>query len=178
MPLVRQLAAQAQDRIKAVVFGGLVPLGCAAFGTAVDEDIATVFAGKLYRLHQAATVLGAVAGVYIDVLAPKAFGAVIGVAIALDGKATLSAGEIFNVPLEFFVHFVHLDYRAEAIGIRHPQQAEAARRSCGTSRDAVAAGEQLSDGLRRHCAAADFDHRADENPHHVAQEAVGLDFKD
>ena len=104
MSLVRQFATQAQDRIKAVVFSGFVPLGDTAFDTAVDEDITTAFDGKSHRLHQTATVLSAVAWVYIDVLAPEAFRAVIGVAIALRVKATISTGEIFNVPLEFFVH--------------------------------------------------------------------------
>jgi len=70
----------------------------------VDEDVFAAFDGKAHRLHQAATVFGAVAWIYIDVLAPEAFGAVVGVAIALHGKATIFAGKIFNVPLEFFVH--------------------------------------------------------------------------
>ena len=117
-PLVRQFAAYTQYSIKAVVFGGLIPFDNTAFGTAVNEDIIAAFAGKSHRLHQAATAFGAVAWVDIDVLAPEAFGAVVGVAIALHGKATISASKIFNVPLEFFVH---LGYRAKAIGVRHPQ---------------------------------------------------------
>ena len=58
------------------------------------------------------------AWIYIDMLAPEAFGAVIGIAIALHGDATIPASKVFNVPLEFFAH---LDYRAKAIGVRHPQ---------------------------------------------------------
>ena len=173
--LIWQFATQTQDRIKAVVFGGLVVFDRAALGAAVDEDIIAAFDGKSHWLHQAATVFGAIAWVYIDVLAPEAFGAVVGVAIALHGKATISASKIFNVPLEFFVH---LGYRAKAIRVLHPQQAETTCRSCGTGCGAVAAGEQVGDGLRWLRTAADFDHRADENPHHVAEEAVGLDFKD
>jgi len=102
--LVRHFAAQTQDRIKAVVFGGFIPFENAAFDTAVDEDVIAAFDGKPHRLHQTATALGAIAWIYIDVLAPEAFGAVIGIAIALHGDATIPAGKIFNVPLKFFVH--------------------------------------------------------------------------
>ena len=62
--------------------------------------------GKSYRFHHALTERGSVAGVDIDVSAPEAFWTVIGVAVARDGGATMCAGEIFNVALEFFVHWL------------------------------------------------------------------------
>ena len=104
VPLGWQFAAQTQDRIKAVVFDGFIPFENAAFDTAVDEDVIAAFDGKPHRLHQTATALGAIAWIYIDVLAPETFGAVIGIAIALHGDATIPASKIFNVPLKFFVH--------------------------------------------------------------------------
>ena len=66
--------------------------------------------GKPYRFHHALTERGSVAGVDIDVLAPEAFWTVIGVAISLDSSTTLFAGEIFNVALEFFVHWLALTF--------------------------------------------------------------------
>lgn len=68
------------------------------------QDISAVLYGKAYRLHQTLTGCGSVARVDINVSAPETFRTVIGVAISLDGGATLRAGEIFNVALEFFVH--------------------------------------------------------------------------
>ena len=65
-----------------------------------------MFYGKVYRFHQAATGRGSVAGVYVNVLAPEAFWTVIGVAVPLDGDTTTCTDEIFNVPLEFFVHWL------------------------------------------------------------------------
>ena len=60
---------------------------------------------KRYRFHHASTERGSVAGVDINVSAPETFRTVIGVAVSFDGGATLGAGEIFNVPLKFFVHW-------------------------------------------------------------------------
>ena len=69
-----------------------------------------MFYRKAYRFHQAVTGRGSVAGIHVNVLAPEAFWTVIGIAVPLDGGATLCAGEIFNVALEFFLHRLVLDY--------------------------------------------------------------------
>ena len=61
--------------------------------------------GKPYRFHHALTGRGSVAGVNINVSAPETFWAVIGVAISLDRSTTMGADEIFNMALEFFVHW-------------------------------------------------------------------------
>lgn len=70
----------------------------------MGEDIIAVFYGESDRFHQAVTGCRSVAGIYIDVLAPKAFRAVVSVAVSFDGDTTMCAGEIFNVSLEFFAH--------------------------------------------------------------------------
>lgn len=69
-----------------------------------------MFYSKAYRLHQAATGRGSVAGVHINMPTPEAFRTVIGVAVPLDSSTTLRAGEIFNVALEFFVHWLVLTF--------------------------------------------------------------------
>ena len=60
---------------------------------------------KRYRCHHALTERGSVAGVDINVSAPETFWTVVGIAISLDGGTTLGTDEIFNVALEFFVHW-------------------------------------------------------------------------
>ncbi len=61
-----------------------------------------MFYRKVYRFHQAMTERRTVAGIHVNVLAPKAFWTVIGVAVTLDSGTTMRTGEIFNVALEFF----------------------------------------------------------------------------
>ena len=63
-----------------------------------------MFYGEPYRFHHALTERGPVAGVDINVSAPEAFRAVIGVAVPVDSGTTMCAGKILNVALEFFVH--------------------------------------------------------------------------
>ena len=65
-----------------------------------------MFYRKVYRFHQAVTGRRAVAGIHVNVLAPETFWTVIGIAVPLDGGATLCAGEIFNVALKLFVHWL------------------------------------------------------------------------
>ncbi len=64
-----------------------------------------MFYGKTYRFHQAVTGCGAVTGVDINMSAPEAFWAVVGVAVSVDGDTALRADEIFNMALKFFVHW-------------------------------------------------------------------------
>ena len=71
----------------------------------MGKDIITVFYRKVYRFHQAVTERGSVARVHVNMPTPEAFRTVIGVAVPLDGGTTTCAGEIFNVALEFFVHW-------------------------------------------------------------------------
>ena len=70
----------------------------------MGEDVVAVFYGKSDRLHQATTGCRTIARVHIDVSAPEAFRAMVGVAVSFDSGATVRAGEIFNVALESFVH--------------------------------------------------------------------------
>ena len=74
------------------------------------QDIIAVLYSKRYRFHHALTARGSVAGVDINVSAPEAFWTVIGVAISRDGGTTLFTGEIFNVALEFLVHWLALTF--------------------------------------------------------------------
>lgn len=69
-----------------------------------------MFYSKRYRCHHALTERGSVAGVDINVSAPETFWTVIGVAISCDRGTTLGTGEIFNVTLEFFVHWLVLTF--------------------------------------------------------------------
>ena len=72
------------------------------------KNIIAVFYSKAYRFHHALTERGSVAGVDIDVSAPEAFWTVIGVTVSVDGDTALRTGEIFDVALEFFVHWLAL----------------------------------------------------------------------
>ena len=69
-----------------------------------------MFYRKVYRLHQAVTGRRSVAGIHVNVSAPEAFRTVIGVAVTLNSSTTLRADEIFNVALEFFVHWLVPDH--------------------------------------------------------------------
>lgn len=71
----------------------------------MGKDISAVFYGKRYRCHHALTERGPVTGIDINVSAPKAFWTVIGITVSLNSSTTLRAGEIFNVALEFFLHW-------------------------------------------------------------------------
>ena len=77
-----------------------------------------MFYSKVYRFHQAVTGRRAVPWVHVNVLTPKAFWTVIGVAVALDGGTTLRAGEIFNVALESFVHWLISVFSASRSTVR------------------------------------------------------------
>lgn len=57
------------------------------------------------RLHHTETGCSAVAGMNIDVSAPEAFWAVVGIAVSCDGGTTMSADEIFNVASKSFAHW-------------------------------------------------------------------------
>ena len=70
----------------------------------MGQDITAAFYSEAYRLHQAATGCGSVAGVHVNMSAPEAFWTVIGVTVTFDGGTTMCTGEILNVALEFFVH--------------------------------------------------------------------------
>ena len=63
-----------------------------------------MFYGESDWFHQATTERSAVSGINIDVLAPEAFWTVVGVAVSFDSRATMRAGEIFNVALKSFIH--------------------------------------------------------------------------
>lgn len=56
------------------------------------------------RFHHAATGCSTVSGIDIDVSAPEAFWAVVGITVSCDGSTTISTDEIFDVALESFAH--------------------------------------------------------------------------
>ena len=68
------------------------------------QDIIAVFYSKSDRFHHALTKCSSIAGVDIDVSAPEAFWTMIGITVSYDLSATMCAGKIFNVALEFFLH--------------------------------------------------------------------------
>ena len=70
----------------------------------MGQNIIAVFYRKAYWLHQAETGRRSVAGIHVNMPAPEALWAVIGIAVPLDRGTTLHADKIFNVALEFFVH--------------------------------------------------------------------------
>ena len=76
----------------------------------MGKDIITVLYGKPYRFHHALTERGSVARVNINMLAPEALRTVVGVAVSTDGGTTMRASKVFNVALEFFVHWLALAF--------------------------------------------------------------------
>ena len=66
---------------------------------------------------------------------------------------------------------------AHLLRVAHAQQAEAPRRGGGAGKGAVGAPEQLQELPRAPLPLSDLDHGAHEGPHHVPQEAVGLDLE-
>ena len=76
----------------------------------MGQDIITVLYGKPDRFHQALTGRGSVAGVDINMSAPEAFRTVVGVAVSVDGGTTMRASKVFNVALEFFIHWLALAF--------------------------------------------------------------------
>jgi hypothetical protein len=95
---------QCQQQVKVVVRGGVVVFDVPAELTAMCQDDLSILAGDADWLHQAAAVRGTVARMDIDVLAPQAARAVVGVSIAADGRAAVFAGKIFDPALELAGH--------------------------------------------------------------------------
>ena len=62
--------------------------------------------------------------------------------------------------------------------VAHPEQAETPRRSRGPGGAPIPACEQVCHMALGLNAATNFDHRADQNADHVAQEAISFNFKD
>ena len=53
-------------------------------------------------LHKSMTGFGPITRIHVHVLAPKALGAMVGIAIAFDRRAAMPAGEVFFCPGELF----------------------------------------------------------------------------
>ena len=70
----------------------------------MGKDIIAVLYGEPDGLHQSETRRSPVTRIHIDVSAPEAFWAVVGVAVSFDSCATMCTGEIFNVALKSFGH--------------------------------------------------------------------------
>ncbi len=66
------------------------------------------------RLHKPAALSQPVARIHINMLAPKAFGAVIGVAIALNLKSAFGANKVFSFSLKLFMF--HRMFHNSALG--------------------------------------------------------------
>ena len=60
-----------------------------------------------YRLHEATTDGGAVSRVHIHMFAPQTFWTMVGIPVAIHGKATLFAREILDRSLKPFLEFGH-----------------------------------------------------------------------
>jgi len=70
----------------------------------VKKGIIAVFYREPNRFHHTATGCSTVSRIDIDVSAPEAFWAVVGITVSCDGGTTISADEIFDVALESFAH--------------------------------------------------------------------------
>ena len=67
----------------------------------MQDSVFSAFIFNFDRLHKSATGRCAVAWVYVDMLAPETFWAVVGVAVSLHEETALLAGEVLGRPLEF-----------------------------------------------------------------------------
>ena len=76
----------------------------------MENNVLPVFVFHFNRFHKALALGPSVAGIYVNVLAPEAFGAVIGVAAPLYKKTALFTSEILPGALEFFRRFFHKSY--------------------------------------------------------------------
>lgn len=66
----------------------------------MDDGIFTFLKDCRNGFHKALAGVGAVAGIYIDVLAPETAGAVVGVAGAVNRAAAHGTGKVFSLFLE------------------------------------------------------------------------------
>src|ERR1700723_3894876 len=94
--LPRELARQRQQGAEAVGGGGLVRLDVAATLASMDDRVLVALLVEPDRRHQALAGGGAVAGIDVDVLAPQARGAVVGVARTAHLGAAALADEILD----------------------------------------------------------------------------------
>ena len=83
--------------LKIVLRTGFVTLFVPTVLTAVKNGVLPALDVYRDRLHEPLAHGCAVTGVYVDVLAPQALRAVVGVAIAHDGGTAVSAGEVFGI---------------------------------------------------------------------------------
>jgi uncharacterized membrane protein len=89
------------DGIEIIVFVRSVAQDFAALRAAVADFMVVAAHLGPNRFKRPTASVGAVAGVYIDMLAPKALRAMVGVAIAFDLGPAVFAGEILYCSLEF-----------------------------------------------------------------------------
>ena len=85
--------------------GGVIALYIAAFDAAIDYAVRRrgTFDGD--RLHKSLARRCAVAGIDIDMFAPKASGAMICIAVAFDEGAAMLAEEVFYGAPEFLLGY-------------------------------------------------------------------------
>ncbi len=95
MLLVSRNTGNISERFRVIGDGSVDPPRRAASATAVDNAIRRRRALDANRLHSAATALGAIARLSIDMLAPETLRTVIGIAVAAHLMSAVFAGEIF-----------------------------------------------------------------------------------
>jgi hypothetical protein len=102
---------QRNQNIEIIMRGGLVAFFQTAARAAVDDAINATFDLHPDRFHQTLTGGIAVTGVDVDMLAPQAVRAVIGITAAGDLLTAVFAHKIFNSTLEFSTHkFIKHEY--------------------------------------------------------------------
>ena len=95
--LLRNLFFQLHRHIKIIFLAYLViPYKTAGFAAMADDPLVAAVI-QINRPHHAAADSGAIARINVDMLGPKAFGAMIGKTGAFDLVAALSASEIFDI---------------------------------------------------------------------------------
>jgi hypothetical protein len=93
-----------QQNLKIVFFGGFVPALLAAARAAEEDAVLAAYYLYVDGFHHTAAGFFPVAGVDVDVPAPQAGRAVVGVPTALHLMAAVVAGEVFYPALEFPAH--------------------------------------------------------------------------
>ena len=95
---------QLHDGFKIVLGERFILFRLPAPFASVEDEISAVFYLHANRLHHAAARVLPVAGMNVDMLAPEALRAVVGVTVAKNNLAAMVAGKIFNLSLEFAGH--------------------------------------------------------------------------
>ena len=96
------LGGDSEDLVKVVVWGCFVFSFMATFNTTVEDYVGAVFYFDSDGFHESSAGCFAVPGIYVNVFAVEAVGAMIGISVALDFFSAVFTGEVFYSSLEFF----------------------------------------------------------------------------